>query len=149
MTEHDCRFVRERIAVTGQTDDPGLSAHLSSCPGCRAEVVRMKRVFAWLTRDGRVEPSSETDTRIRRLITASRARPVLSPAVALGLAVIGFVALISALASPAVQAAADGRASALLILALASYLVLTTAASVPILLLHRRRARQTLEEVAS
>ncbi len=109
----------------------------------------MKRVFAWLTRDGRVEPSSATDTRIRRLITASRARPVLSPAVALGLAVTGFVALISALASPAVQAAADGRASALLILALASYLVLTTAASVPILLLHRRRARQTLEEVAS
>jgi anti-sigma factor RsiW len=149
MSEHDCMFVREQVADTGHADDPRVSSHLSTCPDCQAEAARLERLVAWLALGSHIAPSDESDTRVRRLIMASPARPVLSPAVALGLAMAGFVALVSALVSPAVQTGGDGRAGAVLTLALATYLVLTTAASMPLLLVYRRRARQTLEEVAS
>lgn len=142
MSEAICTRVRAELALDGARRSGLARGHLESCEPCRAEAVRLERLIAALARDAEVEPSSELDQRLRRLIReAGPVRPLLRPLLATGLAVASFVALVGGLAVGLTAAGAPDSGLQLAILAVSAYLAVSSAATLPLLLYRLSAAR--------
>lgn len=146
MTDRSCEDTRRRLALGERAE---VTRHLAACAACRLEAERLQSVLSAIAVDAELAPPERLDTEIRRLLLSTSSRPVLRPVLALGLAVAGILALVTALGG-ALAAAGGAEEGLILVVSLAAtYLAVSSAAAVPLLLCFRRQHSLLAQEVSS
>lgn len=146
MSEAECDRVRERLALG---EHKGVEAHLTRCPACRREAEALRGVAAAIAGlDPRVEPPASVDAAIRAVLSGvtARPRPILRPAPAVALAAGGIVSSFVFLSSFFDAIGLGDRGGLFAASAIAVWLAVSAAATVPILIHGVAPSRPDVEE---
>jgi anti-sigma factor RsiW len=147
MLEHDCEPVRRALALGER--DPSVEAHVTSCEACAREARRLETLFRALGEDASIAPAPALDRRMRRWIAeATRgSRGRLRPLVATGMAAAGTIALTAGIGSALAETGAAEHGVVIGMMVVAAYCAVSSAATLPVLLLARSRRGRSHGEV--
>jgi len=147
MPERDCETTRRALALGER--DPDTRAHIDSCAACADEARRLEPLMRALAADASIDPPPALDRRVRGWVAgiARAPRGRLRPLVATGLAAAGTIALTAGIGSALAEAGAAERGVAIGAVLVAAYCAISSAVTLPVLLMARARPGRNDGEV--